>query len=1075
MSSITQEYFKLQQEYETKYGERTLVLMQVGSFFEAYEYNSDDDTTYVQTGSKHIGHSAEIAELLNMILTSKDKGKAHTMSNPYLVGFPVVSYERHRDVLLAHDYTLVRVDQDKQGPQLQGLEKKITRHVAEIISPATFLDSTTLTSQPSNQIVSVFIECQKAKRPIRSPKDFEDLLIIAGLSTIDVSTGKNTVCETYSAEQNPIHALQEIYRFLVSHNPREVLINVISLEDVHVEGYRGFLTEMLELTRYPTVIMKINELTKNLKHREFLKVEYHKQFLMKVFHQQPKIIVPQKGPRLTIMSEEPVVKQNNVLEELDVERFYYGTVSYVILLQYCYEHNENLILRVEKPETTWIDSEKHLQLTHNAILQLHLVPAVTTRQLVARKRVRKFDSVFAVVNNTSTALGKRYLHNMLLNPITNPETLSKSYQMTDELLLKKDLLVRIETILGKVPDIERLQRKVHLGNIRPMEFVNLIRSYFSVVDLFKLVSESQAAALSTLLFGVEDSTEFNDCLKLVMTMLDLDKLSQATLDDNKMEAPFSFLLPSVDPQADAYAETMVAREKEIESIVQHLNNFIAKTRGNLIVVERNSKTKSKTVCAKKKDDENEDEDTEDETVGIGGAPFLHTTNAKGKLLQKAVVDTNICGVLGFRTFKSSRTIITSPKIDTCCYELEAARVNLMSRLSEQYRYVLETISKRSKFFVAVQRFIGMLDFFASNARTAIKYKYFKPTIVKDAPTSFMIAKDIRHSLVERIIETEYIPNDVSLGECPPELLAGILDETQLKSYQPGPIGRLLYGLNSCGKTTITRAIGVVITLAQAGLYTPCQLIYKPFTKILTRLTGNDDLLKGHSSFIVEMMELRTILRNADCSSLVLCDELTRGTETVSGSALTVATILTLLNRKTPFIMSTHMHHLPETPHLSQLDPKVLKICHLTTTYDEDRHLLIFDRKLKEGQGKNSYGIEVAKSVDLDKDFIKMANDIRRHVADISPLILDPKKSRYNAGMYVDMCTLCGKKIHLETHHLKEQHTADKNGFINHLHKNHISNLTSLCHDCHTHLHAQKKQIVTRELPNGNLLYEIVNE
>jgi len=107
-------YLKQQEEFSEKYGEKTIVLMQIGNFYETYEYNPDkNEESIVPWPTKKLGLVNEIASLLNIIVTRKDKKKKYSLMNCDMAGFPIVSYEKHRDVLLRSDYTIVRIDQKK--------------------------------------------------------------------------------------------------------------------------------------------------------------------------------------------------------------------------------------------------------------------------------------------------------------------------------------------------------------------------------------------------------------------------------------------------------------------------------------------------------------------------------------------------------------------------------------------------------------------------------------------------------------------------------------------------------------------------------------------------------------------------------------------------------------------------------------------------------------------------------------------------------------------------------------------------------------------------------------------------
>ena len=669
---------------------------------------------------------------------------------------------------------------------------------------------------------------------------------------------------------------------------------------------------------------------------------------------------------------------------------------------------------------------------------------------------KTFDSVFSIINESSTPLGKRFIQNMLLNPMINPQEIEHYYQMSDEFLAQPELFSSVCKILSQIPDIELLQRKLSLMMIKPKEFAQLFRAYCRVTELFTMIHNSHVTALRTLLFGDEDGEAFNKAMMLVYTNFNLDRLENAELVNGRIETSEFFLHPGIDPQGDKYALQIDAHAGEMDKIINHLNGLLSGTRGKGLIFERPKKDQRK---AGKTAVREEDDDEEDEVPpGSLGQPLIHTTDAKADTLKKLKlkVNTELCGQLSYTKYKAGRKIIGSEKINQICLDMEVGRSVLMDRLTMKYKTIVDQLAQGSRFFSCVNKFISTIDHVTTNVKVTLKYKFFRPKI-EEAEKSFVEIKDLRHPLVERLISTDYIPNDVSLGE------AGKHS------------GYLIFGHNSSGKTTFTRAIGVNIILAQMGFFTAGQMRYCPYNKIISRLTGNDDLIHGHSSYIVEMLEARTILRNTDRNTLILGDELTRGTESLSGSALTITMIETLIQKESSFIFSTHMHHLPSTSFIKEIDPKQLRICHLTTIYDDERQLLVFERKVRDGQGKNTYGIEVAKSLNLPKEFISRAEEIRRVLAGVPPMVLDQKKSNYNKNVYVDSCFLCGTSEKLETHHMEEQRKADVLGFIGHQHKNREANLVVLCKDCHTKLHQEKKRIITRTIPNGNILFEIVDE
>lgn len=272
----------------------------------------------------------------------------------------------------------------------------------------------------------------------------------------------------------------------------------------------------------------------------------------------------------------------------------------------------------------------------------------------------------------------------------------------------------------------------------------------------------------------------------------------------------------------------------------------------------------------------------------------------------------------------------------------------------------------------------------------------------------------------------------------------------LDNNQRHLLGDFMVGHNS----SLMKAVGIATIMAQAGLYVPAkQFFYHPYHCLLTRIVGNDNLFKGLSSFAVEMGELRGILRRANQYSLVLGDEICHGTETISAVSLVASAVITLSQLKTNFLFATHLHQLTQIDRITTLEN--LKMYHLKVTYDQQTGDLIYDRHLEVGPGQPIYGLEVAKSMDLDRGFIELANEIRKELmntTDIVPI----KKSKYNKTLYLNHCGIPNCPNQAEnTHHIQFRSNANTSGFIEHVQKNHKSNLLPLCRTCHTMLHDEQ--------------------
>ena len=362
--------------------------------------------------------------------------------------------------------------------------------------------------------------------------------------------------------------------------------------------------------------------------------------------------------------------------------------------------------------------------------------------------------------------------------------------------------------------------------------------------------------------------------------------------------------------------------------------------------------------------------------------------------------------------------ITMDSFDNYWGDYKKLQNVLAEKVKKKYIKILETFHlEYNSVFNEIIQYLAEIDVYSSLAHSSIKYAYSRPVIVEN---NVLRATKIRHPLIERIhTDSEYVTNDIDVSSM------------------------LLYGVNAGGKSSLLRSIGTNVILAQMGSFVACErLEYTPFDHILTKIASMDNLHKGQSTFVYEMLELKKILTLANERSLVLCDELTAGTETFSAEGLVASALHMLLKKKIKFVFTTHLHGLIKYEDLI----KQLTVYHFKIDIQPDN--ITYKYKLEKGSGDNIYGIEIAKALGLPREFIERALKFR-----MDTQILKNKRSRYNSRIIVDMCENCGTRENLHTHHINEQSKADSNGIINHFHKNMAHNLQILCRDCHIEHHS----------------------
>ena len=405
------------------------------------------------------------------------------------------------------------------------------------------------------------------------------------------------------------------------------------------------------------------------------------------------------------------------------------------------------------------------------------------------------------------------------------------------------------------------------------------------------------------------------------------------------------------------------------------------------------------------------------------------------------------------TSNNSNYKLVSPEINEASKIIESTLNEIQITVIKEYLNFLEVFLNKNKIkLTTIIDNLTDLDITTCNARNAFDYCYYKPQIDIDAENSYINIQNLRHPIIERISsEVEYIGNDVILNQS----------------------GILLYGINSSGKSSFMKAIGLSIIMAQAGMFVPAtNFKFNPYNHIMTRICGNDNIYKGMSSFVVEMTELRNILQRADKNSLIIGDEICCGTEAISGLCIVSSAINELINKKSSFIFTSHLHELTS---ISLLKPKIgneLIIYHMHIEIVDDK--IIYERKLKNGQGSNIYGIDVCKSLDLPLSFMKNAESIKKELQGINNTIINTKNSIYNSNIYMDICQVCNINKGKETHHINYQVNSDKNGKFDNFNKNISHNLVCICEECHKKEHNGEIGIIGYKQTSKGIKLEIDN-
>eukprot|EP00960_Hanusia_phi_P055848 763077-Hanusia_phi.AAC.6 len=896
--NIYNQYVDLTNEYKQKYGENTVVLMMVGGFYEIYSNGNDDIDIF------------GVASSCNLIVSKKAKGDI------YMAGMPVDSLNRYSSVLIENNYVCIVVSQiDPKDPS--------NRQVTDIISPSINMYG----QNNTNYFTVLYLEDYKG-------------LLYAGITAIDVSTGRTVVLESLSTISDPGKAMDEVQRTISTYLPQEVI-----------------LISKTNFNQKKTIEESIEPLCKIIHRKwdaedisQYENITYQEAVLKKAFKYNG------------LMS---------VFEYIGMERLNWARVALCFGIQFAYEHNAFIINDLQKPIV--IDNNNYLTIEYDSCIQLNL------QSLNNRDK-----SVVSIINRCSTPFGKRMFKDRLFNPITDIDKLQERYDAIEKALSFP--LENIHAILHKVLDLERLLRKIVLKRITPMDWNNLIMSLDNCKEAFIQCNLNADAFMniekSYYVFDTDECSKYSNILDIKSNIFRRGIYSDIDEASDRYERDYAYL------------------------------NDLAKRITSL-------KDNDSTLC--KIDNSNKD--------GF----FLTIT--KNRFETAASINKELMGQFTKKFSNQSKTMymLSSNEIVKYSNDMDDCVKEINQLVQDRYyEYLDDFIAKHSSPLKELIDSITELDVTVCLARNAKEWGLSKP-IVKHGDSSYLDIHGLRHPIIEFVNNgVQYVKNDVYLNK-------------------EGRNGMLLYGINSSGKSSLMKALGLNIIMVQAGMYGFCDSIeFCPYYNIMTRIAGNDNIYRGMSTFIVEISELRNILNRGSNKSLVLGDEICSGTENTSALSIVASSIHHLIKKGCSFVFATHLHELLDIPIIQEMTQ--LYVGHLSI--DTSNDTIVYERKIKDGPGSSIYGIEVCRYLKLPLEFMKMAEDIRKQIKGESRHLVENKTSNYNSKIIMDMCMLCNNNKAVHTHHIKYQKDCE-----NDYEKNQRYNLMPLCEECHEKEHHTNLHIV----------------
>ena len=1028
--SVVRDYFARTVAYKSEYGPRTIVLMQVGSFFEVYGMR--DVVTKKITGSE-IEDMAKICDLNLGSNYTKMEGV-----DIVLAGFKDAFIEKYVKKLQEQSYTVVVIEQQENKTT-----KEITRVLYAIYSPGTYFgdEATKIT----NVITCVWIHLVEKMGILSKSKSSQSeatpvkKIVYVGISNVDIYTGKSSI---YEFDELYIHTpatFDQLERVMSINNPSETIII----------GNIG-LKEMDDIVQFANIKSSLIRKVSFLNSPDSASKEYAQNCEKQVYQRA----ILQKFYKMT---------------EFDnfIFNFYkhtFATQSFCYLLDFIYRHNPNLVNNVGEPQ--FETSCDNLILANHSLKQLNIIED--------NNHTGKFSSVAKMLNNAITPMGKRMFAHNLLHPTTNVSLLKIEYDIT-EYAVQSKLFRELktgaqgqgqeqDTLVGQLndmKDISKYMRKIMIKKITPQDLNHL---HQNLATIRKVCARIASDAVLQKYF-LERNAEFEHipeyCANIEEYLTSHFDLAQCSEIDYSKNFESNFIKRGINDLLDVNTRIEMESKDKLVACQKYLNG----------VAELGAK---KTKVGGAESEYVKLNETEKSNFSLYATPkrckdlvkmlpvALHSVV---ELQYVSSFNQTICcfsfsnsqEAIQIAKYTGSNDYIESDQLTLICKNATVIKHQMKEMVNDVFATIMSDFLEYIPMIEECVNYITLVDMIYAKSHIAFKYNYCKPIVVTDAPKSYVNATDLRHCLIEQLNQEElYVANDISLGV--------------------GVDGVLLYGTNAVGKTSFIKALGIAVIMAQAGLFVPASTFeYAPYKYLFTRIIGNDNIFKGLSTFAVEMTELRTILRLTNEHSLILGDELCSGTESTSAISIFVAGIQQLTMKKSSFIFATHLHEIVKYDEIVGLPTVILK--HLTVVYDKARDMLIYDRKLKDGPGQNMYGLEVCKSLGLPEDFLQLAHDIRVKYNPECGNVMSSNLSRYNSKKVKSvLCENCGLNVGEEVHHLQHQQNAAENDMITQtgtpFHKNHSANLITLCEKCHHTFHNTKAQHKRVKTSKGTIIAKV---
>jgi len=705
-AKLYSDYFRITKEYQTKYGKETVLLMQVGSFFEIYGLKN------VETNETTI--DSEIIAVSNICQFNIAEKKA-TFNNYQILGagFPDYKIEKYLQKITEGSFTVVLFVQEKN-------EKNTNRIFHSIHSPGTYLSyDTDSCPQITNNIMCIWFETYKpigfGSREIRTREN-----IVCGVSVANIFTGESYLFEYKTPFYLNPTTFDELERFISGFSPSEIILvspfdeKTLSL----IVQYSGIKASVLHK------ISISDEKSQKCCTQKYI------QHIVSTFY---------KEDTYQVCCE----FQTNII----------ATQSFCYLLNFIQEHNPNLVRKISLPKFN--NSSDRMILANHTLKQLNIIDDTS----IDGKKSGQLSSVLSFLNKCCTSMGSRRFRIQLLNPTFNEDWLNLEYNMISTMLSSnnKNFILPFRKILGQIKDIEKMCRQIILKKIYPSSIYDLYKSIGLVQQLNTCLFHSNEI-IHYLCAGFSDKLDYIDInCNSIIDFIDNNLLINSCKGIHSVNNFDNIIIkPGTSTKIDELVKKQNDNSKLFDDIKDALNGLMRikekTTDIDYIKEHETEKSGSSLQITKKRASTLKSIFSE---VASSQSPFIKISDSLS---------------IPVKEFKISNASTTNDEIDCpilnkVTKELLSSKEKINKEITTVYSSFIDEFEKR--WFSTLENiacYVSKLDVLQCKAYIAAEFNYCQPVIV-DSEKSFIDAKDLRHCLIEHIQQNElYVANDLTIGK-----------------------------------------------------------------------------------------------------------------------------------------------------------------------------------------------------------------------------------------------------------------------------------------------------------------------